>query len=171
MYRPDRILALVRPEALERARQTWSAFRGNAGDTALVAPKGSVSSGDLPALFVLKGMIDRRLIEAGWWGDAVLRIDATQGSTLQILASPEQKSRIIQWIREIGSDASEGGRNSTSDENFAWAREVATHHFAEAQMDLQSLTWQQDPMGQVQNIQTVSAPHVRDVARIYYSVF
>ncbi len=163
IYRPGRVLVLVRPEALERARQAWSGFRGNIADTALIIPNVTVSSGDLPALLLLKGMLDRKLIEAGWWTDVSLRIDAGHGSTLQIIALPEKKSRVIEWMKQVGGE-------NISDADFALVREVALHHFAEKQMDLQSLTWHQDPSGIVQDIETVSAAHVRDVARIYYPI-
>ncbi len=162
-YRPDRILVLVRPEALERARQTWSGFRGNTADTALILPNVTVSSGDLPAVFLLQGMLERKVIEAGWWTDVSLRIDAGQGSTLQIIASPEKKSRVIEWMRRIANE-------DLSDTDLGLVREIALHHFAGKQMDLQSLTWQQDPSGVVPDIETVSGAHVRDAARIYFPI-
>jgi len=71
---------------MDRARQIWSAFKGNPnGETVL--PKGSVPSGNLSALFVLKTILDLKVMESGWWPDAMPRIDAGDGSNLQIRAS------------------------------------------------------------------------------------
>ena len=82
-YRADRILVLARPDSIDRARELWSSFKGNdSGEPGV--PKGSVSTGDLPALVILKVMLDRKLIEAGWWRDVELRISASEGSDLQI---------------------------------------------------------------------------------------
>jgi hypothetical protein len=163
-YRPERILVLSRPESLERMRQSWSGFRGNAEDRDLVLPSVTVSSGDLPAVLVLKAMLDRKVIAAGWWSDVDLGIDATRGATLQITATPDKKGRIVEWIKGIANE-------DLPEADFAWAREVARHRFAIEQMDVQSLTWQQDPSGTVQDVQTVSAQHVRDVARVYFPLF
>ena len=47
-------------------------------------------------------------------------------------------------------------------------REVALHHLGAALADLQALTFERDPEGSVQDLQTITAKHVQDVARIYF---
>ena len=66
-YRPERILVLAPPESVDNERRLWSTFRGNTNGNAAVA-RGNVSSGDLPALVMLKVLVDRKVIEAGWIG-------------------------------------------------------------------------------------------------------
>jgi hypothetical protein len=159
-YRADRILVLSTASSIDRARQLWSAFKGNAnGETAL--PKGSVPSGNLSALFVLKTILDIKVIESGWSRDAMPRIDAAEGSNLQIPASDENRQQVLDWIQNIAN-------TPLSDSYFTWAREVAVHHFDNVLPDLQALTWERDPKGAVQDPATVSAKHVQDVARIYF---
>ena len=159
-YRADRILVLSTASSTDRARQLWSAFKGNAnGETAV--PKGTVSSGDLPALFILKTILDLKLLESGWWHDAGLRVDAGEGSALQIHIPDEERPHVMDWIKSIS-------QAPLPDTYFAWAREVAIHHFDSALADLQALTWERDPQGTIQNLATVSAGHVQDVSRIYF---
>jgi hypothetical protein len=160
MYRADRILVLTPPQSMDRARQFWSSFKGNSSGSTGVA-KGNVSSGDLPALVLLKVLLDRKLIEAGSWTDAELRIDATAGSTLTISADTERRAGIIEWIKRWAAE-------KPTDSDLAWAREVAIHRFGTMQADLQALTWERDPQGTIQDLQTVSSGHVQDVARIYF---
>jgi hypothetical protein len=157
---PDHILVLSPPSSMDRARQIWNSFRGaNAGEAGV--PKGTVATGDLPALFLLKVMLDRKLIESGWSHDAELRISANDGSTLQIQADATKRSQIIEWIKRIAAE-------KPSDEDMAWAREVAIHRLDSIRADLQSLTWERDPQGVLQDLETVGAGHVQDVARIYF---
>ena len=159
-YRAERILVLSPASSMDRARQLWSSFKGNSnGETGV--PKGKVSSGDLSALFVLKTILDLKLIESGWWLDASLRIDAAAGTGLQIQAPDENRPRILEWIKNIAD-------TPLPDEYFAWAREVAIHHFDSVVPDLQALTWDRDPQGIIQDPATVAAKHVQDVARIYF---
>jgi hypothetical protein len=159
-YRADRILVLAPSASLDRARQLWSSFKGtNTGETAV--PRGKLSSGDLSAVFVLKTLLDLRLIEAGWWKNAEIRIDANAGSTLDIRGDDEKRSQIQDWIKSIAS----GG---TPDNYFTWAREVAIHHFSEVFADLQALTWERDAQGVIQPMETIFQSHVQDVARIYF---
>jgi len=159
-YRADRILVLSTASAMDRARQIWGAFKGNAnGETVL--PKGSVPSGNLSALFVLKTILDLKVMESGWWPDAMPRIDAGDGSNLQIRASDEKRQQILDWIKAIAN-------TPLADPYFAWAREVAVHHFESVLPHLQALTWERDAKGTVQDPATVSAKHVQDVARIYF---
>jgi len=159
-YRADRILVLSTASSMDRARRIWSAFKGNAnGETVL--PKGSVPSGNLSALFVLKTILDLKVIESGWSGDALPRIDAGEGSNLQIPASDEKRQQILDWIKAIAN-------TPLADAYFTWAREVAMHHFESVLPHLQALTWERDAQGTVQDPVTVSAKHVQDVARIYF---
>src|SRR5262245_7735126 len=159
-YRADRILVLSTASSIDRTRQLWSAFKGNTnGETGV--PKGKVSSGDLPALFVLKTILDLKLLESGWWHEAGLRVDASEGSALQIHVPDEERPQVLDWIKAIAE-------TPLPDAQFAWAREVAIHHFDSALADLQALTWERDPQGTIQNFETVSAKHVQDVARIYF---
>src|SRR4029077_4313814 len=63
-FRPERILVLVPNASLGRARQLWSAFKGaSSGETGV--SRGKVSNGDLAALFIIKTIIDLKLIQAG----------------------------------------------------------------------------------------------------------
>ena len=160
-FRADRILVLASPESMDRARQLWSAFKGGTtGDIGV--PKGKVSSGDLGALFVLKTILDLRIIQSGWWNDVQLRIDASQGSDLEIRTSDEAKrSQILEWIKAIAAAP-------PSDASFAWSREVAIHHFSSALPGLQALTFERDPQGGIPDLQTITPKHVQDVARIYF---
>jgi hypothetical protein len=159
-YRADRILVLTPASSMDRARQLWSAFRGSTSAETGV-PKGKVSSGDLSALFILKTVLDLKLIEAGWWRDASLRIDAGEGSGLLIQADEARRAQILDWIRTFASAP-------PSDMYYAWAREVAAHRFDSARTDLQALTWERDPQGTIQDPETVLLKHVQDVARIYF---
>ncbi len=159
-YPADRVLVLAPAATLDRARELWSAFKGSEGREVGV-PKGPVSSGDLPALFVLKTIIDLRVIQAGWWPAVELLIDANAGSALQIRADEQKRQRILEWIKDIAAHA-------PSDEDFAWMREVAVHQFENVRPDLQALTWERDPQGTIQDIQTVVPKFVQDVAQIYF---
>src|SRR5262249_29823209 len=151
-YRADRILVLSTASSMDRARQLWSAFKGNTNGESGV-PKGKVSSGDLPALFVLKTILDLKLLESGWWHDGGLGVDAGEGSDLQIHVPDEERPQIMDWIKVIAE-------KPLQDAYFAWAREVAIHHFDSALADLQALTWERDPQGTIQLLETVSARHV-----------
>jgi hypothetical protein len=159
-YRADRLLVMAPEAAMDRARQLWSSFKGSNSSQASV-PKGKVTAGDLPALFILKVLLDRKIIEAGWWNDVELRISASEGAALQIDADGERRASVIEWIKRIASD-------KPSDLEFAWAQEVAIHRFATIRADLQALTWERDPQGAIQNPGTIALGHILDVARIYF---
>jgi hypothetical protein len=159
-YRSDRILVLTPAASMDRARQLWTAFKGSTtGETR--TSRGKVSSGDLSALFVLKTILDLKVIESGWWRDVSLRIDAGEGSTLQIQATEQQRAQILNWIKTVAA-------TPPADAYFAWAREVAMHRFDSVLADLQALTWERDPQGMVADLEAVSPQHVQDVARIYF---
>ena len=159
-YAGDRILVLTPAATLARARELWSTFKGS-GSREVGVPKGPVSSGDLPAVYVLKTMLDLRVIQAGWWHEVELRIDASEGSVLQIRADEEKRQRIIEWIKDIAAHA-------PPDKDFAWIREVAVHRFDTVRSDIQALTWERDPQGTVQDIETIVPKFVQDVAQIYF---
>ena len=159
-YRAERILVLAPASSLDRARQLWSGFKGAAsGETGV--SRGKVSNGDLPALFILKTILDLRIIEAGWWQDVSLRIDAGLGTDLQIKASDERHAQILSWIKNIAG-------TSLPEAYYTWVREVAVHRFGSVVADVQALTWERDPQGVVQSPATVPLMHVQDVARIYF---
>jgi hypothetical protein len=101
------------------------------------------------------------VIEAGWWNDADVKISASDGSMLTISADADKRARIVEWIKHLGTE-------KPGDTEMAWAREVAIHRFGLMQADLQALTWERDAQGTLQNLETVSAGHVSDVARIYF---
>src|SRR5207249_2509198 len=101
-YRPERILVLAPQASMDRERGLWSDFKGTASGE-IGVPKGSVSSGDLPALFVLKSILDLKVLDAGWWREVELRIDASEGSTLQIRADDERRAQVLEWIKAIAS--------------------------------------------------------------------
>jgi hypothetical protein len=160
-YRGDRILVLVPPQSLDRAQSAWTAFRGNNQDTATVNPIGKVANIDLPALLVLKMILDRKLIEAGWWTDATVRLDGTRGAELSIDAPGAIRDEIISWIKAIAAAP-------PAEADFVWAREAATHHLNDILPDLQSLVWQRVPDYVIPNLETISALQVQDVAKLYF---
>ena len=90
-----------------------------------------------------------------------LRISASEGSGLQIQADAEKQAQVSAWIKRIASE-------SPSDTELAWAREVAIHRFDAVRAEIQALIWERDPQGTIQDLQTISAVHVSDVARIYF---
>jgi hypothetical protein len=159
-YGSERILVLTPPPTLARERELWSAFKGSASREVGV-PKGPVSSGDLPAVYVLKTMLDLRVIQAGWWHEVELRIEATEGSTLQIRADEEKRQRILEWIKDIAAHA-------PPEKDFEWMREVAIHRFNTERADIQALTWERDPRGTIQDIRTIVPRFVQDVAQVYF---
>jgi hypothetical protein len=158
-YGANRIFVLTPPASLDRARQLWNAFKG-AGTESPVS-RGKVTGGDLPALFILKTMIDLKLIQAGWSSEASVRLDAGEGSDLQVHGTEEQRAQILEWIKSIAAAP-------PADAEFAWVREVAIHRLALAIPDLQALMWERDPKGALPDLETVSPKHVQDVARIYF---
>ena len=159
-YGADRILVLTPQSSLAHQRELWSAFKGS-DSREVGVPKGPVSSGDLPAVYVLKTMLDVRIIQAGWWHDVDLRIDANEGSILQIRGDEEKRRRILEWIKDIATHA-------LPDKDFAWMREVAIHRFDKFRPDIQALTWERDPRGTIQDIQTIVPKFVQDVAQVYF---
>lgn len=159
-YGAERILVLAPPSTLAHQRQLWSGFKGSASREVGV-PKGPVSSGDLPAIYVLKTMLDLHVIQAGWWHDVELRISASEGSLLEIRADDEKRQQIVAWIKDIAAHA-------PSDMDFAWMREVAIHRFDTARPDIQALTWERDPQGTIQDIQTIVPRFIQDVAQVYF---
>jgi len=158
-YGANRILVLTPPASMDRARELWSAFKG-AGSENPVA-RGKVTGGDLAALFILKTMIDLKLVQAGWWSEASIRLDAGEGSDLQIRGTDEQRAQILDWIKSVAAAP-------PADADFAWIREVAVHRFALISPDLQALMWERDPQGALQGLETISSKHIQDVARIYF---
>jgi hypothetical protein len=159
-YRPDRILVLSPPQSIDGQRRLWSTFRGNNSGNTGVA-RGNVSSGDLPALLILKTLVDRKVIEAGWWGEVQLKISANEGSTLSINADAVRRAQVVEWIKRWATE-------KPTDSEMAWAQEVAIHRLSQVEADLQALTWERDPQGSLQDLDTISAGHVSDVARIYF---
>ena len=127
-YRPDRILVLAPPQSLDSARRLWSNFRGNSSGNTAVA-RGNVSSGDLPALVILKTLVDRKVIQAGWWNDVEVKISASEGSMLAISGDAGKRARIVEWIKQLGMQ-------KPTDEEVAWAREVAIHRFGRIRSEI-----------------------------------
>lgn len=159
-YRPERILVLAPKTSLDSARQLWSGFKGSASGETGVA-KGRVSSGDLPALYLIETLVNLKIIESGWWHEVSVRIEASSGSDLQIAADEEHRAAILDWIKSIAM-------NPPSEKYFQWAREVAMHRLAGTAADLLSLAWERDPQGTLQDLATIAPQHVQDVARIYF---
>jgi hypothetical protein len=157
----ERILVLTPPSLLDSARQTWTAFTGPAAGATAVPAAGDISTGDLAALFMLKTLLDRKLIEAGLWRDAHLQIDAAKGSSLQMNAAETQRALILDWIRAYAAAP-------PTEAEMVWAREAAGHQFPHVLPHLQALIWQRDPQGVLQDLSTVGPGHIRDVARIYF---
>jgi hypothetical protein len=159
-YLSTRVLVLTPAASMDRMRQLWSTFKGNASGESGV-PKGNVSTGDLPALFVLKTIMDMKVIEAGWFRDVDLRIDAGEGSTLIIETDSAKRAQVMEWIKNLAT-------TPPSERYFNWAREVAIHHFDSVRPDLQALTWERDRQGTIPDFATVALQQVQDVARIYF---
>jgi hypothetical protein len=159
-FRPERILVLVPNSGLVRTRQLWSTFKGAASGETGVA-RGKVSNGDLAALFIIKTIVDLKLIQIGLWPEVSVAIDASTGTDLQIHGPDDVRAQIRDWIKSIANAP-------LPDSYFSWVREVAMHHFSSAQPDLQALTWERDPQAVVPNVETVSPTQVQDVARIYF---
>jgi hypothetical protein len=159
-YRSSRILVLVTPASMSSARQLWSAFKGaSSGETGV--SRGKVSNGDLTALFILKNILDLRLIANGWWREVPLRIDAGSGTDLQIQAPEDKRAQVLDWIKGVANAG-------VPDAYYTWVREVTMHRFDTIRGDLQALIWERDPQGSVQDPETVPLRHVQDVARIYF---
>ncbi len=159
-YPSGRILVLTTGASMDSARLRWSAFQGSKESEGAV-PRGPVSSGDLGALFVLKTLLDLKIIQAGWWYEAELHINAGEGSALQIRADSAKRAQILDWIQRIVSE-------KPSDSDFLFVREVALHRYDTIRPHLQALIWERDPQGIPEDIETISAAHVQDVARIYF---
>ena len=159
-FRPDRLLVFTTPASVERARQIWSGFKGNAVGEPAVS-RGKVTSIDLPALFILKTFLDLKVIQAGWAREVSLSIDADNGSSLEIRAEEEQRNQVLEWVKALAAAP-------LPDAYFAWVREAAIHHADGARADLQALIWERDPQGTLQDLEAVSARHLQDVARIYF---
>jgi len=92
---------------------------------------------------------------------ASIRLDAGEGSDLQIRGTDEQRAQILDWIKSVAAAP-------PADSDFAWVREVAIHRFALISPDLQALMWERDPQGALQGLETISSKHIQDVARIYF---
>ena len=159
-YPASRILVLTPASSMDRMRQLWNTFKGNASGEAGV-PQGKVSTGDLPALFILKTILDMKVIEAGWWHDVTLRIDAGEGSNLEIAGDPDKRAQVVGWIKGIST-------TSPDEKYFNWAREVAIHQFDTERPDLQALMWERDHQGALPDLTTITPQLVQDVARIYF---
>ncbi len=160
-YRAERILVLYPAALRDKTRSVWNAFKSTRANSFVPDPVGKVANIDLPALIILKAMLDRKLIESGWWHDASLRIDAAQGAALQIDASPEIRNQVLEWIKAVG----DGPMNET---DFNWAREVAIHHLNDVLPDVQMLLWQRVPGYVLTDLSTIQPTQVQDVAKLYF---
>jgi len=159
-YPAPRILVLTPASSLDRMRQLWNTFKANPSGE-MGVPKGNVSTGDLPALFILKTIVDMKLIEAGWFRDVQLRIDASEGSRLSIEGDSGKGVVVMEWIKRIAT-------MPPTEKYFNWAREVAIHRFESVRPDLQALTWERDRQGTIPDFTTITPQQVQDVARIYF---
>jgi hypothetical protein len=156
IYRSGRILVLSPAASIDKARRLWSGFVGNPSDSSPTVLRGDVAVSALPALFVLKTVLDRKLIETGLWHEVTLRLDAGLGSTM-LVSDP----RVLEWIRRISSE-------QLSETDLAWAREAAEHHLPDVLPDLQALTWEREPQSLVMDVGTVSAADVQAIAKTYF---
>jgi hypothetical protein len=160
-YRADRILVLVPAGSLDSARAAWNNFKSNERDATVVTPQGNVANIDIPALVVLKSILDRKLIEAGWWNNASIHIDATVGATLEIDAPAPFRAQIMEWIKNIAAAP-------LADADFVWAREAATHHLHDVLPDVQIMLWQHVHDYMLEDLETITPAHVQDVAKLYF---
>lgn len=161
IYRANRILVLAPSAAVVRMRAAWGGFKSNERDVTVITPRGNVANIDVPALLVLKAALERKLIEAGWWGSVALRIDAALGAVLDIEGPLEARTKSLEWIRGFAAAP-------MSDADLAWAREVAVHHLNDVLPDVQSILWQRVPDYILQDVQTIAASQVREVAKLYF---
>ncbi len=159
--RPDRILIFVLPSDIDSERARFESWSSGPRDSTPSMPAGSVATGDLPSLLVLKMWLDGKLIEAGWWGQVDLRIKGTEGSRLVIDAALDREQQVREWIRHLAEEGIE-------ESEFLWARSAAAGYFDRIRQDLQIFLWQRDARGLIQPPATVSLSRLRDVARIYF---
>ena len=159
-YRSNRILVMAPPESLERLKQQWSRFKGNSQDETAMVVNGKIPGPHLPALLLLKMLLDRRLIEAGMWNDVQLEIRASEGSTLTIRGRDADRARVLSWVEDIHS-------RPIPEEDLEWAREAAIHHLADFLPDLQSLIWEWTPDGAIFDFRLIPTALVKDAARMY----
>jgi hypothetical protein len=160
VYRSSRILVMAPPEAMDRVKKQWEGFKGNSNDETPVKINGNIPGPHIPALLVLKMLLDRRLIEAGMWSNTRLEICVSEGSTLSFHGSESDHRLVLSWIADIAS-------RPIPEEEFDWAREAAIHHLPDFLPDLQSLLWEWFPEGTIPDIHLVPAALIKDVARIY----
>ena len=121
---------------------------------------GKIPGPHLPALLLLKMLLDRRLIEAGMWNDVQLEIRASEGSTLTIRGRDADRARVLSWVEDIHS-------RPIPEEDLGWAREAAIHHLADFLPDLQSLIWEWTPDGAIFDFRLIPTALVKDAARMY----
>ena len=159
-YRPSRILVMAPPESLERLKQQWSRFKGNPNDETAMVATGKIPGPHLPALFVMKMLLDRRVIEAGMWNDIQLEIRASEGSTLTIHGSDTDRARVLSWIEDIAS-------RPIAEEDLEWARDAANHHLADFLPDLQSMIWEWTPDDTIFDFHFIPTALIKDAARMY----
>jgi hypothetical protein len=159
-FRSSRILVMAPQEALDRVKRQWASFKGNSRDQEAVLIPGNITSADIPALLVLKMLLDRRLIEAGFWTDVHLEIRASEGSTLTIHGSEANRRIVLDWLREIAA-------HLPAEADIQWAREAAIHHLPEFRPDMQSLIWEWNPDGVIADIHSIPDAQLQEVARIY----
>lgn len=159
-FRSSRILVMAPPDSLDRAKQQWAQFQGNPIDTAPVTIDGKITSADIPALLVLKMLLDRRLIESDLWNDIQLEIRAAEGPTLSIRGREDSRRIVRDWIREIAS-------RPLPEADLEWAREAAVHHLPGIRPQLQSLIWVLNSDGLIPDLHLIPSSQIQDVARIY----
>jgi hypothetical protein len=121
--------------------------------------EGKIPGPHLPSLYVLKMLLDRRLIEEGMWSDVRLEIRAVKGSTLSIEGSEADRRRVLSWIEEIAM-------HPIPQEDADWAREAAIHHASDFLPDLQSLVWEWSPEGTIFDFHLIPTALIQDAARM-----
>jgi hypothetical protein len=159
--RPDRILVFLPASALDSERARFESWTSGPMDSTPSMPTGSVATGDVPGLLVLKMWLDGKVIEAGWWGQVNLRIEGIEGSRLVIDAGPDRHQQVREWIRQLAEEGIE-------ESEFLSARTAAGGYFDRVREELQVFLWQRDAEGSIQPPGTVSLKRLRDVARIYF---
>jgi hypothetical protein len=147
-------------DSLERLAQQWSTFKGNPSDGTAMVVAGKIPGPHLPALLVMKMLLDRRLIEAGMWNDIQLEIRASEGSTLTIHGNDTDRALVLSWIEDIAS-------RPVPEEDLEWAREAASHHLADFLPDLQSLIWEWNPDDTIFDFHFIPTALIKDAARMY----
>lgn len=150
------IVVFTTSSSAEPARTLWARFQSRA--TRQPHQPADAATSDVPALFLLQILLERRAIEAGWSDDVKFRLYAVDGSRLQIVTDPARKAKVVEWARAIGA---EGARR----EELEWIRTSAAWRMRRLGSDLRILLWQRGVDDGPQDLSGVSLERIQQAAR------